>query len=70
MTFLSFTNKILGLPKNVISTGINSTSQLNAIKKFLKLNKIEKSIFLIPNLNYDLEIKEGIKKSKINFLIN
>ena len=65
MTFLSFTNKILGLPKNVISTGINSTSQLNAIKKFLKLNKIEKSIFLIPNLNYDLEIKEGIKKSKI-----
>ena len=65
ITFLSFTNKTLDLPKNVISTGINSTSQLNTIKKFIKLNKIEKSIILIPNLNYDLEIKRGIKKSKI-----
>ena len=65
VTFLSFTNKTLDLPKNVISTGINSTSQLNTIKKFIELNEIEKSIILIPNLNYDLEIKQGIKKSKI-----
>ena len=65
ITFLSFTNKTLDLPKNVISTGINSTSQLNTIKKFIKLNEIKKSIILIPNLNYDLEIKQGIKKSKI-----
>ncbi len=65
LTFLSFTNKTLGLPKNVISTGINSTSQLNTIKKFIEQNEIKKTIFLIPNSNYDLEIKEGIKKSKI-----
>ncbi len=65
VTFLSLTNKTLELPKNVISTGINSTSQLNTIKKFIKLNKIKKTIFLIPNLNYDLEIKKGIKNSKI-----
>ena len=65
LTFLSFTNKTLGLPKNVISTGINSTSQLNTIKKFIKQNEIKKTIFLIPNLSYDLEIKNGIKKSKI-----
>jgi len=65
ITFLSFTNKTLDLPKNVISTGINSTSQLNTIKKFIKKNEIKKSIILIPNLNYDLEIKQGIKKSKI-----
>jgi ABC-type branched-subunit amino acid transport system substrate-binding protein len=65
VTFLSFTNKTLDLPKNVISTGINSTSQLNTIKKFIKLNEIKKSIILIPNSNYDLEIKLGIKKSKI-----
>ena len=39
--FLSLTNKTIDLPKNVISSGINSTSQLNTIKKFLKLNKIE-----------------------------
>ena len=65
ITFLSFTNKTLDLPKNVISTGINSTSQLNTIKKFIKQNEIKKTIFLIPNSNYDLEIKDGIKKSKI-----
>jgi len=63
--FLSFTNKTLKLPKNVISTGINSTSQLNTIKKFIDKNKIKKTIFLIPNLNYNLEIKHGIKRSKI-----
>ena len=65
LTFLSLTNKTLDLPKNVISTGINSTSQLNTIKKFIEINEIKKSIILIPNLNYDLEIKQGIKKSKI-----
>ena len=35
LTFLSLTNKILDLPKNVISAGINSKSQFNTIKKFL-----------------------------------
>ena len=65
VTFLSLTNKTLDLPKNVISSGINSASQINAIKKFVKLKKIQKSIFLIPNSNYDLEIEKGIKSSKI-----
>ena len=64
LTFLSFTNKTLDLPKNVISTGINSTSQLNTIKKFIKKNEIKKTIFLIPKLSYDIEIKEGIRNSK------
>tara|TARA_B100000768_G_scaffold65632_1_gene63097 strand:+ start:18 stop:1172 length:1155 start_codon:yes stop_codon:yes gene_type:complete len=68
LTFLSFTNKTLDLPKNVISTGINSTSQLNTIKIFIEQNEIKKTIFLIPNLNYDLEIKQGIKKSKVKTL--
>ena len=36
VVFLSLTNKTLNLPDNVISTGINSTSQLNAITKFIK----------------------------------
>ena len=68
VTFLSLTNKTIDLPKNVISTGINSVSQLNTIKKFIELNEIKKTIILIPNLNYDLEIKQGIKKSKIKTL--
>ena len=65
ITFLSLTNKTLDLPKNVISSGINSTSQLNTIKKFLELNDIKKTIFLTPNSNYDSEIKKGIKDSKL-----
>ena len=65
ITFLSFTNKTLDLPKNVISTGINSASQLNTIKKFIEKNEIKKTISLIPNLNYRAEIKKGIKMSKI-----
>ena len=65
LTFLSFTNKTLDLPKNVLSAGINSTSQLNTIKKFIELYEIKETIFLTPNLNYDLEIKQGIKKSKV-----
>ena len=70
MTFLSFTNKTLDLPNNVISTGINSTSQLNTIKKFLEKSEISKPILLIPTLDYDLEIKQGVKKSKIKRLSN
>ena len=50
--FLSLTNKITDLPENVISGGVNSLSQINAIKKFLELNEIKKTIFLTPNLNY------------------
>ena len=65
ITFLSLTNKTVNLPKNIISAGVNSTSQLNTIKKFIELNEIKKTIFLAPNLNYDLEIKNGIKDSKI-----
>ena len=63
--FLSFTNMTLDIPKNVISSGINATSQLNTIKKFLELNQIKKTIFLTPRLNYEFEIKKAIKKSKI-----
>ena len=63
--FLSLTNKVSNLPKNVISTGVNSISQLNTINKFIKSNEIEKTIFLTPNLHYKDEIKSAIKKSNI-----
>ncbi len=65
LTFLSLTNKTLDLPKNVISAGINSTSQFNTIKKFLEKNDVERTIFLTPIQEYEFEIKKGIKKSKI-----
>ncbi|WP_440934801.1 ABC transporter substrate-binding protein [Candidatus Pelagibacter sp.] len=65
LTFLSLTNKTLDLPKNVISAGINSTSQFNTIKKFLETNQIKKTIFLTPIQDYEFEIKKGMKNSKI-----
>ena len=65
MIFLSLTNKTTNLPSNVISSGVNATSQLNTIKKFLKSNEINKTIFLTPKLEYESEIKKAIKESKI-----
>tara|TARA_A100001015_G_scaffold251791_1_gene291009 strand:- start:1140 stop:2294 length:1155 start_codon:yes stop_codon:yes gene_type:complete len=62
--FLSLTNKTINLPKNVISSGINSTSQINTIKKFTTLNSINKSLFLIPKIDYEKEIKKSLKLSK------
>jgi len=65
LTFLSLTNKTLDLPKNVISAGINSTSQFNTIKKFLENNKIRRTIFLTPIQDYEFEVKKGMQNSKI-----
>ena len=65
ITFISLTNKTIDLPDNVISSGINSTSQLNAIKKFVEINELKKTIFLTPKLDYEIEIKKSIKESKI-----
>ena len=65
MRFLSLTNKTQGLPKNVISSGVNATSQLKTIKKFIEQNEIKKTIFLTPDLEYQDEIKDAIKISKI-----
>jgi hypothetical protein len=63
--FLSLTNKTENIPNNVISSGVNSVSQVNAIKKFIELSEIQKTIFLTPDLSYKLEIKKAIKQSKI-----
>ena len=65
MIFLSLTNKTTDLPNNVISSGVNSTSQLNTIKKFLEENEIKDTIFLTPKISYEQELQRGIKKSKI-----
>ena len=62
--FVSFTNKTLNLPKNILSGGVNATSQLNAIKEFLELSEIKKTIFLAPKIDYEPEIKKAIKQSK------
>tara|TARA_B110000971_G_scaffold176495_1_gene181989 strand:- start:1093 stop:2244 length:1152 start_codon:yes stop_codon:yes gene_type:complete len=70
LIFLSLTNKSDNKSKNIINTGINATSQLKAIKKFIELNKIKKTIFLTPDVNYKNEIKRAISFSKIKIIEN
>ncbi len=66
VTFISFTNKLIDNPKNVISAGVNAISQLQTIKKFNNKNNLTKSIFLIPRSQFKKEIEEAINKTKIN----
>jgi len=70
ITFLSLTNKNDNFSRNIINAGINATSQLNTIKKFLELNKIKKTIFLTPDVSYKNEIKKAISTSKIKIIKN
>ena len=70
LTFLSLTNKTDNDSRNIINAGINATSQLNAIKKFIKLNEIKKTIFLTPNVNYKNEVDQAISNSKIKIIKN
>ena len=65
MIFLSLTNKNINNPKNVISAGINATSQIKTIMKFKKMQDINKTIFLIPNSDFKEEIISAISSSKI-----
>ncbi len=65
ITFLSFTNKIINNPSNVISAGVNAVSQINTIKKFCEDNNLNRTIFLVPKTDYKKEIELAIEKSNI-----
>ena len=63
--FISFTNKLIDNPKNVISAGVNAISQIQTIKRFNDKNNLSKSIFLIPRSEFKKEIEIAVKKTKI-----
>ena len=65
VTFISFTNILIGNPKNVISAGVNAISQLQTIKKFSDINNLSNSVFLIPRSQFKNEIEQAINKTKI-----
>ena len=65
VTFISFTNKLIDNPKNVISAGVNAISQLQTIKKFNEKNNLSKGIFLIPRSQFKKEIEMAISKTNI-----
>jgi len=70
LTFISLTNKNNNGSKNIINAGINATSQLNAIQKFIRLNEIKKTIFLTPDTSYKNEVEKAISNSKIKIIEN
>ena len=70
LTFLSLTNKINNIPKNVISFGVNAESQLNRIIEFLEKEKLHKTIFLIPKSDFENEIRSALNKSNHTVLEN
>tara|TARA_B110001450_G_scaffold55659_1_gene52216 strand:+ start:3687 stop:4838 length:1152 start_codon:yes stop_codon:yes gene_type:complete len=70
ITFLSLTNKNNNTSRNIINAGINATSQINAIKKFIESNEIKKTIFLTPDVAYKKEIIKAISNSKIKIIKN
>ena len=65
ITFLALTNKNNNFSKNIINAGINATSQFRAIDRFIKLQKIKKTIFLTPDMDFKNEIEVAISRSKI-----
>ena len=65
ITFLALTNKNNNFSKNIINAGINATSQLKAIDRFIKSEKIKKTIFLTPDVSFKNEIEVAISRSKI-----
>ncbi len=65
VTFISFTNKLIDNPKNVISAGVNAISQIQTIKIFNNKNNLTKSIFLIPRSEFKKEIEIAINKTNI-----
>ena len=67
LIFLSLTNKITSLPSNVISVGINASSQLSTIVSFLKKENLSKTIVLIPRSEYEEEIRNSLSKIKYKF---
>ena len=67
VTFISFTNKLINNPKNVISAGVNAVSQIQTIKKFNDQNNLKKSIFMIPRSDFKKEIEMAIDVTNIKY---
>jgi len=65
--FITFSNKNKSTHNNLIYAGVNATSQMAAIKKFLENNDIKKSICLIPKSDFKEEVEKGISQTNINF---
>ena len=64
--FLTFSNVNKKAQNNLIYAGVNATSQIATIKKFLEDNDLKKTICLVPEADFKEEIKKGISQTKIS----
>ena len=67
ISFISLTNINQNLPNNTIAFGINFESQLEAITKYLSKKKMTKTILLIPESEFGLQVEPIIKNNKYKF---
>ena len=67
ITFISFTNKTEGIPKNTISFGINIESQIEALKKYLDKIKVSKTLLLSPKTEFNNQSESVAKKDILKF---
>ena len=65
--FISLTNKTKNIPKNVISFGINIESQIEALKKYFKEVKINKTLLLSPKSEFIEQSKSVSEKDVLKF---
>ena len=65
ITFISPSNINPEFQNNIISIGISFESQIEALIKFLKKRKREKTVILIPNNQYTNLVEEKIKKLQL-----
>ena len=65
--FISLTNKTKNIPKNVISFGINIESQIEALKKYFKEIKINKTLLLSPKSEFIEQSKSVSEKDVLKF---
>ena len=64
ITFISLTNKTNKIPKNVIAFGVNIDSQINILKKYFDEIKLNKTLLLYPNSEFN-EQSQSIKEKDI-----
>ena len=67
ITFISLTNKTKEIPKNTIAFGINIDSQINVLKEYFDEIKINKTLLLWPNSEFNEQSNSVEEKDILKF---
>ena len=67
ITFISLTNKIQKIPKNIIAFGINIESQIDALKKYFNEIKVSKTLLLSPKSEFTYQSESVATKDILKF---